>query len=89
MDQDIEKKLVALEKRNLEKDTNKAWETSKTRRVLIALFTYFVIGLFMSANGVDKPWVSAIIPTMGFVLSTLSLSFIKDLWIKYIYRPKW
>ena len=80
----IEERLKKIEQRNIRVEADKAWETSWTRRFFIALFTYLVISLYMSVIGVEKPWLNAIIPTIGFLLSTLTLSFIKDVWINRI-----
>lgn len=88
MSESLEKKIAALEKRNLEKDTNKAWETSLTRRFLVAVGTYLTVGLFMAVIGVQKPWVNAVIPSLGFFLSTLSLPLVRNLWVKYIFKSK-
>jgi hypothetical protein len=79
---DLEKRLLKIEKRNQEVELNKAWETSFLRRVLVILFTYLSIGLYMSAIDVNRPWINAVIPSLGFLLSTLTLPFFKDLWIK-------
>ena len=43
----------------------------------------------MNAIGVNNPWLNAIIPSLGFLLSTLSLPFFKNIWIdKNNYGPK-
>jgi len=77
----IEKRLEDIEQRNKRVEADKAWKTSWTRRFFIALFTYAVISLYMFVIGVSQPWLNAIIPTVGFLLSTLTLSFIKKHWI--------
>jgi len=78
MDTEIEK----IVERNQRVELDKAWETSKTRRGLVALITYAVAALFMYRIGVSDPLVNALVPTGGYLLSTLSLSFIKQWWIK-------
>lgn len=80
---DLDKRITAIETRNARVDTNKAWETSLTRKIILIIFTYLAIGLYMSAIHVDRPWLNAIIPSLGFLLSTLTLPFFKSLWIKY------
>jgi hypothetical protein len=40
--------------------------------------------LVFAAIGNDSPFVNAIVPTLGFTLSTLSLSFFKKIWLKNI-----
>ncbi|OQA36018.1 MAG: hypothetical protein BWY53_00653 [Parcubacteria group bacterium ADurb.Bin326] len=77
----IEDRISKIEQRNIRVEADKAWETSWTRRFFIALFTYLVISLYMSVIGVEGPWLNAIIPTVGFLLSTLTLSFIKKIWV--------
>lgn len=82
----LEKRIEAIENRNKKVEADKAWEVSFARRVLIAFSTYLVIGLFMFSLGISDPFKNAIIPTFGFILSTLSLPFLKDFWIKYFYK---
>ena len=82
----LEKRLLAIEQRNKEVEGNKAWETSLTRRFLIIIFTYLAIALYLKfIVGID-PWINAIVPTVGFLLSTLSLPFFKKLWQHYFYK---
>lgn len=82
----FEERISKIEERNIKVEANKAWEGSYLRRGIIALFTYLVMILVMNTLEVSNPFTSAIIPTMGFILSTLSLSFLKDFWIKNIYK---
>jgi hypothetical protein len=72
--------------RNVRVEADKAWETSKTRRSLIAGLTYIVAGLYMSSLGVGSPWLNALIPVGGYVFSTLSLPMAKTIWLGKIYR---
>lgn len=69
-------------KRNARVEADKAWETSKTRRAIIAGVTYLVAVAFMKKIGVEDYFLSALIPTGGYVLSTLSLPIIKGWWIE-------
>ena len=78
----LETRIEAIEKRNRKVESDKQWEGSITRRVLIVLFTYISIGSYMWAIGVDKPLLNAVIPSLGFTLSTLSLPFFKEIWLK-------
>ena len=84
----IEEELKQIKNRNKKVESDKAWETSWTRKIVIALFTYFAIGLYLHAVNVDNPWLNAIVPSIGFMLSTLTLPFFKQLWIKFIYKIK-
>ena len=63
-----------------------AWETSFTRKVLVAILTYIVIVLFFIVAELPKPFINSIVPTAGFVLSTSSLPFFKKIWLKYFHK---
>jgi hypothetical protein len=82
----IEDRLNEIEKRNQEVETNKAWEVSWTRKLLIIIFTYLSIALYLKfIVGID-PWINAVVPSIGFLLSTLTLSYFKSLWKTYLYK---
>lgn len=78
----LEPRLAAIEQRNARVETDKAWETSWTRRIAIAVLTYIIIGLTLTLIHAENPWIGAIIPVLGFLLSTLSLPIVKNLWAK-------
>ncbi len=82
----VQQELNKLKERNKRVDANKAWETSFTRKVTLAVLTYFVIGLTLTTIKNPDPWINAIIPTLGFLLSTLSLPYIKNVWERYMYK---
>ena len=78
----LEKRIILIEKRNKKVELDKAWEVSWTRRIIIAITTYLIIVLFFIVAKLPKPLINPLVPTAGFILSTLSLSFFKKLWIK-------
>ena len=78
----IEQRLSTIEQRNKRVELDKKWENSLERKLLILITTYIVMCFFMSVIGVEKAWLNAIIPTLGFFLSTLSLSFCKQIWLR-------
>lgn len=80
----LEERVRKIEERNRIVEKDKAWEISITRRILLILFTYIAIGLYlMLVLGVEKWWMHAIIPSLGFLLSTLSLPYFKKVWMKF------
>ncbi len=79
---DLENRLKAIEERNKKVELDKAWETSWTRRIIILILTYLVIVLFFIIAQLPNPFVNSIVPTTGFVLSTLSLPFFKKIWLQ-------
>ncbi len=78
----IEERLTEIEQRNARVEADKAWETSWTRRGLLVLFTYIAIGTYMWAIGISSPWLNAIVPAVGFMISTLTMPWFKAQWLK-------
>lgn len=81
---ELEGRVSKIEKRNKKVETDKAWELSWSRKLLLFSFTYLAIGLYLDAIGVLRPWLNAIVPAVGFLLSTFSLPFFRRLWEKYL-----
>lgn len=79
-------RVQAIEERNQRVEVDKAWEGSYTRRALLILFTYLAIGLYLWVINVSNPWLNAIVPSVGFLLSTLALPFFKKWWLKKWYK---
>lgn len=78
----LEERIEKIERRNKKVEIDKAWETSYTRKIILVIFTYLSISLYMKAINVLNPWLNAIIPSFGFLLSTLTLPFFKKIWIE-------
>ena len=78
----IENDIANIQKRNRRVELEKAWETSLTRKISILVITYILVVLVMYALHITRPFTNAIIPTIGYFLSTQSLPFIKKWWIK-------
>jgi uncharacterized membrane protein YfbV (UPF0208 family) len=77
----IERDIVEIKQRNARVEADKAWETSFARRGLVAVATYIAASaLFVSIN-VTNPFGNALIPTVAYAISTLSLPFVKKWWI--------
>jgi hypothetical protein len=77
---DLVKEIEALKERNKRVDANKAWETSLMRKIILMGITYIVVSLTLWTIHNPAPLINAIIPAIGFFLSTLTLSFIKKYW---------
>ena len=82
----LDERISRIEKRNKEVGLNKSWETSWTRKILLFIFTYLSIALYLKFIVNIDPWVNAIVPAIGFLLSTLTLPYFKTLWEKWIYK---
>jgi len=78
----IEDTLSKIKERNARVEADKAWEVSLFRKFTIAVVTYVLASLVLYFIGIQNFYLSALIPTLGYLLSTLSLPVIKRWWIK-------
>lgn len=80
---DLEKEIELIKERNKRVETDKAWETSWTRKICIAVLTYLVVVAYnYGIVQIDNIFLSSLVPVMGFLLSTLSLKVIRNIWEK-------
>lgn len=84
----LEKRILRIEQRNYRVESDKAWETSLARRGLIIIFTYFSIALYLKFIVGINPWINAIVPSLGFLMSTLTLPLFKRLWLEHSYKEE-
>jgi preprotein translocase subunit SecF len=78
----IEERLNKIEERNRKVELDKAWETSLMRIIFVSLITYIAAFFVIYSMGVSRPYLNALIPVLGFILSTQSIPVIKRYWIK-------
>jgi hypothetical protein len=76
----MDSELQKIQERNKRVELDKMWETSKTRRGFIAAITYVIAAAFMHRIGISEPFINALVPAGGYLLSTLSLPIIKRWW---------
>lgn len=79
---DLEERVKVIEERNARVTYDKAWETSWVRRGLIAGITYVCAVILLNILGHEGAWKHALVPVMGYLLSTFSLPPIKKMWIE-------
>ena len=80
---DLENRIEKIEERNKRVEIDKAWEVSLTRKVSIAILTYIVVVIyFYLISKISNIFLSSLVPVIGFILSTLSLSWIRKIWDK-------
>ena len=78
----LDSRIVKIERRNELVSAEKAWETSWTRRIAIAVLTYAVVASYLYFVIKIDPWLNALVPVVGFLLSTLTIGYLKKLWMK-------
>lgn len=79
----LETEIKNIKERNSSVESDKSWELSYTRRLILMLFTYLAIGFYLSSINIKNPWLHAIVPAVAFMLSTLTLPFIKKIWLSF------
>lgn len=80
---DLEKEIEKIKERNKRVEADKAWETSLTRKISIAILTYIVVVCYsFLIKSIDNVFLSSLVPVMGFLLSTLSLRVVRKIWEK-------
>ena len=84
--EELQLEINEIKKRNQRVDTNKAWETSWTRKIIILCLTYIVMVIFFFCANLPKPFVNAVVPTLAFVLSTLTVPLFKKWWVDKFYK---
>jgi len=78
----LEEEIKKIKERNRRVEADKGWETSWTRRIFIGVSTYLLISLFLVIIKAEKPFLSAIIPALAYLISTLSLGLLRSWWLK-------
>jgi len=82
----LKTEIEDIKQRNSRVEVDKAWETSGSRKIMVAILTYVVIVSFFYIAGLPNPLVNSVVPALAFVLSTLTLSFFKKVWIRRVYK---
>ena len=82
----VQQEIKKIQERNRRVEADKAWETSNARKALIAVFTYLAIGVYLNAINISNPWLNAIVPTVAFLLSTLTMPWFKRMWVEHFYK---
>ncbi len=81
-EKDLQQRIELLEARNKRVEADKAWEGSWQRRLLIMALTYVVVVCYLHFVVHIEPWINAFVPVIGFFLSTLTVSLVKQHWLK-------
>jgi hypothetical protein len=78
----LEEAVARIEARNQQVAGDKAWETSFARKALVAVLTFAFTALVFLSIGAEAPLRNAFIPMTGYVVSTLSLRWMKHRWLR-------
>lgn len=78
----LESKVNSIIMRNKKVESDKAWEISKLRRLILAIATYIIILYFLILIEAPNPYFNAIIPAAAYLIQQYSLPYLKNWWIK-------
>lgn len=78
----LAQEILNIKERNKRVEADKAWETSFSRKLIIATLTYFVMVSFFFAADLPEPWINSIVPALAYFLSTLTIPIAKKLWLR-------
>lgn len=79
---DLREEVRDIRARNERVEREKGWETSWTRRCVIAGATWLAAWLWLLSLGVANATGHALVPAAAYMLSTLSLPFVKSWWMR-------
>ncbi len=77
----LEDRIKVIENRNTRVEADKAWEGSWVRKLSIMVLTYLVVAAYLYFVVKIDPWINALVPVIGFFVSTLTVSLVKKIWI--------
>lgn len=78
----LESEINRICERNFRVEMDKAWEASSVRVIFLVGLTYLITSIVFWFIAVPNPLLNALIPTIGYYLSTLSLPVVKEWWVK-------
>ena len=84
--EELKKEIDSIKARNKKVEADKAWEVSWTRKLLILVLTYIVIVIFFFVSKLPEPFVNAVVPSVAFLLSTMTVPLFKKWWLNKIHK---
>lgn len=78
----LREEIDTIKARNRRVEADKAWETSKTRNVFIALTSFILIYIVMRQVNADHPFANAVVSAAIYLLSTASYGILKQWWLR-------
>ncbi len=86
MDADVRAELEKIKERNRRVEADKAWETSWTRKLVIAAFIYIFAVIVLASIRALSPLLNGLIPSLAFLFSTETFDLLKKWWIGNRYK---
>lgn len=86
LEQEVKELRAAVEflyQYHAHEEKGRKFDSSWARVLVIMGITYVTLSSYMRLIGVEEPLRGAVVPTVGFYLSTWSLSFMRALWVRW------
>lgn len=80
--EELQKEIEEIKARNQRVEIDKTWETSWTRKFLVLILTYIVMVVFFFFAQLPNPFLNAVVPSVAFLLSNLTIPFFKRRWLR-------
>lgn len=84
--EELQAEIENIKARNMRVEADKVWETSWAKKITIFILTYFVIVVFFCSANLPNPLINSIVPAVAFILSTLTISVLKKIWLRKFYK---
>ncbi|HSK00936.1 MAG TPA: hypothetical protein VK932_06835 [Kofleriaceae bacterium] len=79
---DVRRDVLEIQQRNARVEQDKAWETSWTRRLVIAVAIWAGAWPWLASLGAEHAERHAVVPSVAYLVSTLSLPIVKRWWMR-------
>lgn len=79
--ENFDESIKNILERNKKVESDKAWETSSTRKVFLSLLTYIFAYIWLWLINEPLDWLKAFVPVLGYIISTLTLPWLKKWWV--------
>ena len=77
----LDAEIDAIKERNARVESDKGWETSRARIAFLLGVTYVTTAIVFYLVGVGNFALTALIPTVAYYVSTLTLPFLRQRWL--------
>lgn len=78
----LREEVEKIKERNRRVESDKGWETSKTRTAFIAISTFLLAYGFMLLINEKQPLAKAFAGTVAYIMSTASYGVLKSWWLE-------
>ena len=70
--------------RNKKVDKEVLWKNSYTHRISVSILIYVISVCCFYFTSVSEIFIIALIPSLGYFISTIKLKIIRNIWEKYL-----